>query len=179
MASDLACAVMDETAYEEDDSLAERIADWARTELVWYAGSFTIHLLGLSLLLLFVMLPMLFMRTRGWYAVAWPEYECGVKLASLAAPADYVICHGEDGPQTLYVSGRQGWWVRRGEWGDGIARVKELRAQGGRWFASTYLADLRSDPLLTAWLEATFPKAAEDPRYLIYDLRTEKPSKKP
>ena len=26
--------------------------DWVRTELIWYAGSFTVHLLGLSLLLL-------------------------------------------------------------------------------------------------------------------------------
>ncbi len=30
----------------------ERFKDWVRTELVWYAGSFSFHLLGLSLLLL-------------------------------------------------------------------------------------------------------------------------------
>ena len=35
-----------------EETLSERFMDWVRTELVWYAGSFTIHLLGLSLLLL-------------------------------------------------------------------------------------------------------------------------------
>ena len=30
----------------------ERFLDWVRTELVWYAGSFSFHLLGLSVLLL-------------------------------------------------------------------------------------------------------------------------------
>ena len=34
------------------DSLRLRLADWVQGELVWYAGSFTIHLLGLSALLL-------------------------------------------------------------------------------------------------------------------------------
>ena len=38
--------------YQDDDSLTARFMDWVRTELVWYAGSFTFHLLGLSLLLL-------------------------------------------------------------------------------------------------------------------------------
>jgi hypothetical protein len=36
----------------QEETLSERFMDWVRTELVWYAGSFTIHLLGLSLLLL-------------------------------------------------------------------------------------------------------------------------------
>ncbi len=36
----------------EDESFSERFMDWVRTEAVWYAGSFTVHLLGLSLLLL-------------------------------------------------------------------------------------------------------------------------------
>jgi hypothetical protein len=31
----------------------ERFNEWVRTELVWYAGSFTLHLLALSILLLF------------------------------------------------------------------------------------------------------------------------------
>ena len=35
-----------------EETLSERFMDWVRTELVWYAGSFTVHLLGLSLLLL-------------------------------------------------------------------------------------------------------------------------------
>ena len=35
-----------------EETLSERFMDWVRTELVWYAGSFTIHLLALSLLLL-------------------------------------------------------------------------------------------------------------------------------
>jgi hypothetical protein len=36
----------------DDDTLAGRFMEWVRYELVWYAGSFTLHLLGLSLLLL-------------------------------------------------------------------------------------------------------------------------------
>ena len=36
----------------EDESLSARFMEWVRTELVWYAGSFTFHLLGLSILLL-------------------------------------------------------------------------------------------------------------------------------
>jgi hypothetical protein len=44
-------AVAEEEQYE-DDSLGARFMDWVRTELIWYAGSFTVHLLGLSLLLL-------------------------------------------------------------------------------------------------------------------------------
>jgi hypothetical protein len=42
----------EEELYQDDDSLGARFMDWVRTELVWYAGSFTFHLLGLSLLLL-------------------------------------------------------------------------------------------------------------------------------
>ena len=37
---------------EATETLSEHFMDWVRTELVWYAGSFTIHLLALSLLLL-------------------------------------------------------------------------------------------------------------------------------
>ena len=50
-----AAPVIDESEdelYEDDDSLVGRFMEWVRTELVWYAGSFTVHLLGLSLLLL-------------------------------------------------------------------------------------------------------------------------------
>ena len=36
----------------DEESLWQRFKDWVRTELVWYAGSFSFHLLGLSLLLL-------------------------------------------------------------------------------------------------------------------------------
>ena len=41
----------EEELYQED-SLAERFMEWVRTELIWYAGSFTFHLLLLSSLLL-------------------------------------------------------------------------------------------------------------------------------
>ena len=43
--------VEDEDQFQ-DETLAERFMDWVRTELVWYAGSFSFHLLGLSVLLL-------------------------------------------------------------------------------------------------------------------------------
>ena len=36
----------------QEETLWKRFLDWGRTELVWYAGSFSFHLLGLSLLLL-------------------------------------------------------------------------------------------------------------------------------
>ena len=36
----------------QEETLSERFMDWVRTELVWYAGSFSFHLLALSLLLL-------------------------------------------------------------------------------------------------------------------------------
>ncbi|MGA2034782.1 MAG: prenyltransferase/squalene oxidase repeat-containing protein [Thermoguttaceae bacterium] len=36
----------------DDERFSVRFMDWVRTELIWYAGSFTIHLLGLALLLL-------------------------------------------------------------------------------------------------------------------------------
>ncbi|MEI8372683.1 MAG: hypothetical protein WCJ35_07595, partial [Planctomycetota bacterium] len=36
----------------QDETLSERFMDWVRTELVWYAGSFSFHLLALSALLL-------------------------------------------------------------------------------------------------------------------------------
>ncbi len=35
-----------------EETLMERFIDWVRTELVWYAGSFSLHLLALSALLL-------------------------------------------------------------------------------------------------------------------------------
>ena len=37
---------------DETETLSARFMDWVRTELVWYAGSFTLHLLALSVLLL-------------------------------------------------------------------------------------------------------------------------------
>ncbi len=43
--------VVDEDQVQKE-TLSERFMDWVRTELVWYAGSFSLHLLGLSLLLL-------------------------------------------------------------------------------------------------------------------------------
>ena len=43
--------VEDEEQFQEE-TLSERFMDWVRTELVWYAGSFSFHLLALSLLLL-------------------------------------------------------------------------------------------------------------------------------
>ena len=36
----------------QEETLWERFVDWVRTELVWYAGSFSFHLLALSILLL-------------------------------------------------------------------------------------------------------------------------------
>ena len=52
MAQDLENPALVEEELEEGDSLSERFMDWVRTDLVWYAGSFTAHLLALSLLLL-------------------------------------------------------------------------------------------------------------------------------
>ena len=43
--------VGDEDQFQEE-TLSERFMDWVRTELVWYAGSFSFHLLALSVLLL-------------------------------------------------------------------------------------------------------------------------------
>lgn len=43
--------VEDEDQFQEE-TLRERFMTWVRTELVWYAGSFSFHLLGLSVLLL-------------------------------------------------------------------------------------------------------------------------------
>ena len=39
-------------ALYQGDTLAERFMEWVRTDLIWYAGSFTFHLLLLSSLLL-------------------------------------------------------------------------------------------------------------------------------
>src|SRR5271157_5963582 len=36
----------------QEETRWERFMDWVRTELVWYAGSFSFHLLALSILLL-------------------------------------------------------------------------------------------------------------------------------
>src|SRR5208283_1671437 len=36
----------------QEETLSERFMDWVRTELVWYAGSFSFHLLALSVVLL-------------------------------------------------------------------------------------------------------------------------------
>ena len=41
----------DEDQFQEE-TLSERFMDWVRTELVWYAGSFSFHLLALSMVLL-------------------------------------------------------------------------------------------------------------------------------
>jgi hypothetical protein len=43
--------IEDEDQFQEE-TLSERFMDWVRTELVWYAGSFSFHLLALSVLLL-------------------------------------------------------------------------------------------------------------------------------
>ena len=37
---------------DRQETLRQGFVDWMRTELVWYAGSFSLHLLGLSILLL-------------------------------------------------------------------------------------------------------------------------------
>ena len=37
---------------QEGETFSERFMDWVRADLVWYAGSFTAHLLAMSLLLL-------------------------------------------------------------------------------------------------------------------------------
>ncbi|MGA2620674.1 MAG: prenyltransferase/squalene oxidase repeat-containing protein [Thermoguttaceae bacterium] len=50
--AEAAAAEEQEEQYQDDDSLGARFMDWVRTELVWYAGSFTFHVIGLSLLLL-------------------------------------------------------------------------------------------------------------------------------
>ena len=41
----------DEDQFQEE-TLSERFMDWVRTDLVWYAGSFSFHLLALSMVLL-------------------------------------------------------------------------------------------------------------------------------
>src|SRR5271157_211640 len=52
----MAEATNNPSPFEEDqfqeETLSERFMDWVRTELVWYAGSFSFHLLALSVLLL-------------------------------------------------------------------------------------------------------------------------------
>ena len=52
MSQDLENPVEVEEYLEAEDTLSVRFMDWLRTDLIWYAGSFTAHLLGLSLLLL-------------------------------------------------------------------------------------------------------------------------------
>jgi hypothetical protein len=51
MATETVVVVEEEEPYGEE-SLSERFVDWVRTELIWYAGSFTVHLLLISSLLL-------------------------------------------------------------------------------------------------------------------------------
>ncbi len=43
---------LEEEEQLQEETLSDRFMDWVRTELVWYAGSFSFHLLALSLLLL-------------------------------------------------------------------------------------------------------------------------------
>ncbi|MGA2616412.1 MAG: prenyltransferase/squalene oxidase repeat-containing protein [Thermoguttaceae bacterium] len=52
MAVEARAAAEEQEQYQDDDSLGVRLANWVRTELLWYAGSFTFHVIGLSLLLL-------------------------------------------------------------------------------------------------------------------------------
>ena len=51
MATETVMVKKEEELYR-DETLSERFMDWVRTELVWYAGSFTLHLLLISALLL-------------------------------------------------------------------------------------------------------------------------------
>ena len=54
MANELENPVLvEDDELDQEDTLSERFMDWVRTELVWYAGSFTFHLFLISLLLLF------------------------------------------------------------------------------------------------------------------------------
>ena len=41
-----------ENVIDREDTLSERLADWMRTELIWYAASFTFHILLIASLLL-------------------------------------------------------------------------------------------------------------------------------
>jgi hypothetical protein len=52
MSEELNDAAVCERAEYYDDSFSARLIDWVRAELIWYAGSFTVHLMGLALLLL-------------------------------------------------------------------------------------------------------------------------------
>ena len=45
--------LVEEEELDLEDTLSERFMDWVRTDLIWYAGSFTFHLLLMSSLLLF------------------------------------------------------------------------------------------------------------------------------
>ena len=44
--------LLEDLAHAIGDTWADRFGDWVRNELIWYAASFTFHLLGLSALLL-------------------------------------------------------------------------------------------------------------------------------
>ena len=48
MANEIENPVLVEEELDQEDTLSERFMDWVRTELIWYAGSFTFHLLLLS-----------------------------------------------------------------------------------------------------------------------------------
>ena len=52
MSQDLENPALVEENLEGSETFSERFMDWVRTDLVWYAGSFTAHLLAMSLLLL-------------------------------------------------------------------------------------------------------------------------------
>ena len=44
--------LLEDLAHTIGDTWTDRFGDWVRNELIWYAASFTFHLLGLSALLL-------------------------------------------------------------------------------------------------------------------------------
>ena len=44
--------ILEEEDQFQEESMGERFMDWIRNEVVWYAGSFAVHLVGLSTLLL-------------------------------------------------------------------------------------------------------------------------------
>ena len=88
----MAEAVVHPVAVEEegrfdDDPLAARLMEWVRAELVWYAGSFTMHLVGLSLLLL---VPNSVLAPAG-----------GDELSLVAARAEKQ--YNQDGKETPFV----------------------------------------------------------------------------
>ncbi|MGO8690707.1 MAG: prenyltransferase/squalene oxidase repeat-containing protein [Thermoguttaceae bacterium] len=66
MANELENPVLvEEEDLDQEDTLSERFMDWIRTELVWYAGSFTFHLLLISSIMLFGSPPPKIVQTDG------------------------------------------------------------------------------------------------------------------